>query len=1044
MKQSDETLSSYLVKIKGTDASMTGYNVSLQGSITGLSKVSATLKQYNALGSAEKQQEFASAISLTNKQFGSYLTGLNGANGSLIGYGVSLVGSTAKTIGLTIATTALNAALSMGISFIITSVITAISSWVNATDKIIEKADEAKNKIDSINQELKTSTETVDKAKTRYAELAQEVENLGKVNQSQGTLKTDEYEEFLDLSNQLAEIFPQLRVGFDENNNSILNLSGSVNTIVDSLDTLIQKEKEMANIEIMKQMPDVYDGYIEELKQAKSEERKRQEEYNWAHDTYSAFINGGSLKFTQGGWLIDENGDVHQDKYVESYRAYLKMLGVTSDKIKTTLDENGNYIVTVTEDCTKVMKNNLDDFTDELDYAKDNLESKASSISTYLNSWLQGEFIYTQISDTGLQTAMQDMILNFDFSSLPNNIDTWEEAEEYLRKNILFAIKKAKDNPEVSDAISQIFSNPDNLSPENFKKYYEIIKEFFGDKDPITLYLKPQFEEAEETEKLINDTVKNFDDEEGLKKYFSEHGINSIDEINYWNQVTAEAKSAEEAVRMYNEAKSQSKSDTFAPTLDSYKTASESISSLSAAFKSLNSDGYLSLDAIAKIKEGVGDSVSDWDEYEKKLLSTKSNTKEFQQMMGDLTYAMLENKLGIDGLANADEAYIERLLEENDVLEANKVAKKMIAVASTKSKINLEDELDAIIENTKNMYENGEATKGTTGELLRYIVTEKIFNNSSLSNAQKVEDLKTLAKAFGLSNASAKAATNAIKEVDSVRKQVLNGTASAKDLVKAKKRAAEDYEAYTAEILGQIDNDFGNINIPLNIDTDNVPQATKDTKETLAELFDWIEVRIDRINDKITEAGNKASDPSLTWKERNESLNAQIGYTSDYIRANKTAASKYKTKADKVNLSEAWKKKVRDGSFDINTVKDEKLKNNIQEYQKWYNKYLESDKNVENGRKQRSDLRRQKFDNIQSETDEKVKAIDSSIQEHETNIRKLEAEGKKIKPHHYNNIIADTDKKIEELEKGKKTYENLLKALYLTAFEATKKRLSRF
>ena len=106
-----------------------------------------------------------------------------GSTAGLRGYGVSLVASTAKTIGLTVATTALNAAMTMGISVIVTGLISAFTAWINKSGEITEKAQEAADKINSISESLKTNTETVENAKRRYAELAQEVENLGKITQ---------------------------------------------------------------------------------------------------------------------------------------------------------------------------------------------------------------------------------------------------------------------------------------------------------------------------------------------------------------------------------------------------------------------------------------------------------------------------------------------------------------------------------------------------------------------------------------------------------------------------------------------------------------------------------------------------------------------------------------------------------------------------------------------------------------------------------------------------------------------------------------------
>lgn len=330
---------------------MTGYSVSLQGNVSGLMGVTKIMRQYNALGgtSTTKQRELAGAIALNNTQLGSYLTRLNGAKASLVGYGASLVGSTIKTVALTVATAALNAALTMGMSFIITGLVSAFSAWINSSEKITEAAEEAKDKINSINNDLKTNTQTVEKAKQRYAELAQEVNNLGKSNQNRGSLSTDEYEEFLDLSNQLAEAFPQLTKGYDDNGNAILNLSGNVDTIVNSLDDLLKKEKELANQKIMEEFPNVYKGYNKDISKAEDDAKNAQTKFDRVNDLYQQISQGGSRRAfdSQGiSEFTNQNGDkVKID--IDTYKKMLKDAGIkyktSSIKAPRIVNASGSY-----------------------------------------------------------------------------------------------------------------------------------------------------------------------------------------------------------------------------------------------------------------------------------------------------------------------------------------------------------------------------------------------------------------------------------------------------------------------------------------------------------------------------------------------------------------------------------------------------------------------------------------------------------------------------------------------------------------------------
>lgn len=526
--QCDDGLASYLTNIKGSTASMSAYSVSLQGSITGYTKITAAMKQYNALGtvSQKEQQNFATAVALTNTKLGSYLTGLNGAKASLSGYGISLIASTAKTVGLTIATTALNAALTFGISAIVTGVISAFATWINSSKKITEAAEEAKDKISSINDDLKTNTETVENSKQRYAELAQEVENLGKVSQSQGSLSTDEYKEFLDLSNQLAGVFPQLTKGYDDNGNAILDLSGSVDTIVGSLDDLLQKEKDLANQKIMDEFPDMYKGYIKDLGDAQTEVKSAKAEFDKIQEAYRNIGNGNSIQmaFNNLGSNTDTDGKITM---MGNYESWLDTLGLT---YKETVIEGGK-LVTAVGDIDTAFTNKLETAKKNLDYAEQQLEGKKSSISSYLNTWLQTEFTYNQIDDAGLQTAVQDMIMNFDFSNLPENVDkdNWNEVSEYLRRNILFAINNVQDDPDISKAISEVFTNQD-LTPDEKADYLKQIKDYFdnelGKDNAISISLQPQIDDTDALQKNYQKTLERF------KSDASDSSSKELDSLN--------------------------------------------------------------------------------------------------------------------------------------------------------------------------------------------------------------------------------------------------------------------------------------------------------------------------------------------------------------------------------------------------------------------------------------------------------------------------------------------------------------------------------
>lgn len=173
-----------------------------------------------------------------------------------------------------------------------------------------------------------------------------------------------------------------------------------------------------------------------------------------------------------------------------------------------------------------------------------------------MNTWLQSEFTYNQIDDSGLQTAVQDMIMNFDFSSLPKDKQNdWNYVSEYLRRNILFEINKVQDDPIISKALSEVFTNTE-LTPDEKANYLQQIRDFFGEDSSIVVSLKPQIDETDnlqkQYDKAIEDTKDKFDGYDPTD-FFKKNSINTQEEIDKWLEIVQAADSAAEAEKKYVE-----------------------------------------------------------------------------------------------------------------------------------------------------------------------------------------------------------------------------------------------------------------------------------------------------------------------------------------------------------------------------------------------------------------------------------------------------------------------------------------------------------
>ena len=751
LNQCDDTLAEHLEHIKGFETTMTGYTTSLQGGIVGYNKVNAAIQQYNSLigSSKNEQQDLINTITVTNSKLGVYLSGLNGANASLAGYGLSLLTSTAKTIGLTIATTALNAALTMGISVIVTGAIAAFTSWINASKEITKNAQAAKDKIASITSDLKANTETVENSKQRYAELAQEVENLGKVNQSQGNLSNDEYKEFLDISNQLADVFPSLTKGYDDNGNAILDLSGNVDTIVDSLDDLLQKEKELANKQIIDQIPNVYKDYDKNVKNATQNVKIAQDQFDRINEAYSNLDHGQSIQmgFDYSGSNKDSGISIGQ------YEAWLDSLGLV---YKETIVEGGR-IVSAVGNIDQAFTEKLESARSELQYAKQQLDAEKSSIGSYLNTWLQSDFSYNQIDDSGLQTAVKDIITNFDFTNLPDDVDSknWDDVSEYLKRNIIFAISNLQNNPEIANALSQVFTNTE-LMPDEKDAYLSKITSYFGENNPVTSSLQPQVDEVSRLKAAYDGLISEFDDQSRLKRFLESNSINTQEEINYFKKVTKSAKTTTEAIRAYTKAKDASNKKPFSTSemisgINGLSEGFEELDKIMTSMKDKDKKFDYSLLDDKKFKDNFGGYTKEYDTFIKTITKNPKDIKACQDAFDNLANAFVYGSGVMEHLSDDNADVAKQYLELMGIQNADEVVTAALAQRHAEAAYDSQDLTNATYDEIVALAKEKESTEAGQKAFELYIA-QKLLSNAAIDSTGDISALVSIIESLGLAS----------------------------------------------------------------------------------------------------------------------------------------------------------------------------------------------------------------------------------------------------------------------------------------------------
>ena len=124
-----------------------------------------------------------------------------------------------------------------------------------SAEEAIENAKEIKEEHESAKSKLEDYKKTIDEVADSYDKLSKGVDSKTNHNLS---LSDEDYQEYLDINNQLADMFPVLQQGFDSNGNAIINLGQSGRTAAEDLEYLLQVEKDLYNYNVAQTLPELF------------------------------------------------------------------------------------------------------------------------------------------------------------------------------------------------------------------------------------------------------------------------------------------------------------------------------------------------------------------------------------------------------------------------------------------------------------------------------------------------------------------------------------------------------------------------------------------------------------------------------------------------------------------------------------------------------------------------------------------------------------------------------------------------------------------
>lgn len=450
--------------------------------------------------------------------------------------------------------------------------VTAIDNYIHRVERAQEAIEEITSDIAKMNDELKSASKTVKDSAKRFAELAQGVNQLTGENIS---LNTEDYEEFLDLNNQLAELFPSLPRIFDENGNAIVQLSGDVDTIVGSLKNLVDVQRQITNQEIADKLPDLYantktvaDDYESQLK-----------ELNGDYEYYQGLVS----KLNEFNYDTLKNiGTSTDESLLTAYNQVLARLGIATGA-KGGFDDYGNHVVKnltpafvmgddylasledVKDQIPKVVNELLEEYNTEVNHLSDDInitneKNKAnwSSLAGSIAAWLTTDSSYKIMSDD-MQATIQNIVNSLDWGDL--DFSSWEDAQQYIQDNILslFQTQEGKDvldDIEVMFGIQTQFNNGKVTVDEYQEKlnaFLTVIKDLPEESQKaIKLLFGIKTDENGETSSDVDTMINNVKEKFGEEFNVGKLQLSELETLSNTDQATIDKYVAEETAKTAN------------------------------------------------------------------------------------------------------------------------------------------------------------------------------------------------------------------------------------------------------------------------------------------------------------------------------------------------------------------------------------------------------------------------------------------------------------------------------------------------------------
>lgn len=501
------------------------------------------------------------------------------------------------------------------------------------------------------------------------------------------------------------------------------------------------------------------------------------------------------------------------------------------------------------------------------------------------------------------------------------------------------------------------------------------------------------------SEAEIKSQIENFeggiDSSQTIKNFFDTEGINTQSLINEFNEVTDGITNADEAIQKWNEHKNSGDTDVSFPDLTSLVEKADS--------KDAKTQNLAWLQTEADLLKTVQKEMSETGKVG--VSSMQSIIKQFPEAKQALSEYMA-------GLIDEQElfAQLEQVYEDDKNAYADKIYEQM--ETTTQFLENISQDYPDFFDFLSNLYQDDLGNYTTVAELKKEIDTALVSALDSLwrGHYQLIQDKATGLYSAIIDDQAMLDGTISEEESDNI----LNGIS---DEVERANSALTRLNEIKNSYVNQISDNASWQSLGKDLSSSSDSSSGSDSSsEPSPQDFNWVEPLLSKISKAYDRLKNKVSDTTRTWLNRNNALSDSMETLLSEINAQSDAYDFYMDRFNSYDLDGYYKDQIANGSFNIETVYDENLKDAISDCQDLYDKAQDAADSVQSLNIEIRQLAKSRFDNIQSQFEEVLGKVNSITDLYGKDNDLLEEQGWFASTLLNSSMIEQEQKNLEKLE----------------------------